>query len=113
MRWLARLYPRRWRDRYGSEVADLLGVSDHPWRDGADVAVHAALVWLEVPMVKLALMALAAGSLVLFGFSVGQLADGVFEIHEHWWSTASAASAICACAAVVVSVQRTRGTAGG
>jgi hypothetical protein len=101
------LYPRRWRDRYGGELVDLLAVSQHPWRDGVNAAGHAALVWSEVPVFKVMIVILAAASLVAFGFTVSQLADGVPEIPHHWWSSASAGLTVVAVAAAIVSIART------
>ena len=43
----------------------------------------------------------------MFGFTVGQLADGVSEIPQHWWSSVSAAAAIVAVATALVSFTRT------
>ena len=110
MRHLVWLYPRRWRERYGAELADLLAVSNHPWRDGVNVAGHAALVWSEVPVFKAMVVVLAAASLVVLGFTVGQLAHGVPEIPHHWWSSASACLTVVAVAAAIVSIARTRPT---
>lgn len=101
MRYLARLYPRTWRDRYGQEVAELLAASPHPWRDGINVAACAAVAWLEVPMIKVIVLLSAVITLVLFGFAVGQLAGGVPEIARHWWSSASAGVAACALGASI------------
>ena len=91
MKRLVLLFPRRWRHRYGQEVAELLAASPHPWRDGLNVAAQAVLVWLGVPVVKIVVLVITALALVGFGFTVGQLADGVSEIPRHWWSSASAA----------------------
>jgi hypothetical protein len=112
MRRLVWLYPRRWRDRYGRELVELLDVSQRPWRDSVNVLVHAALVWLEVPVVKLIVIVAAPASLMLFGFSVGQLADGVREVPHHWWSSASAALTFLAVTAALISAVRTRRTGG-
>jgi hypothetical protein len=104
---LVRLYPRRWRDRYGREMSDLLSASERPWRDGLNIAAYAVLAWLEVPLFRAIVTVVAAGSLVMFGFTVGQLADGVSEIPEHWWSSASASVAIVAVATALISFTRT------
>ena len=93
-----------------AELVDLLAVSQHPWRDGVNVAGHAALVWSEVPVFKVIVVVLAAASLVGFGFTVGQLADGVPEIPHHWWSSASAGLTVIAVVAAIVSIARTRPT---
>jgi hypothetical protein len=89
-------------------MVELLAASQRPWRDGVNVAAHAGLAWSEVPMVKVTILIAAAAALVMFGFTVGQLADGIHEIPRHWWSSISAAVAILAVAAAVVSLTRPR-----
>jgi hypothetical protein len=110
MKWLVRLYPRTWRHRYGREIAELLAASEHPWRDSANVALYAALAWSEVTLFKSMMLIVAAVSLVVFGFTVGQLGGGVREIPQHWWSSLSAAIAVIAVAGAIVSLTRTRST---
>ena len=107
MKRLVRLYPRRWRDRFGREMSELLSASERPWRDGLNIAAYAVLAWMEVPVFKAIVTIVAAASLVMFGFTVGQLADGVREIPHHWWSSVSAAVAIVAVATALVSFTRT------
>jgi hypothetical protein len=104
------LYPRRWRERYGREMIDLLAASRRPWRDGMNIAAHAALAWSEVAAVKVVVTILAAGSLVTFGFTVGQLADGIHDVLHHWWSSISAVVVILAVGAATVSLTRPRST---
>jgi hypothetical protein len=41
-RWLLRLYPRWFRDRYGGEFADLLAAPTHRRRDVFNIIVHAS-----------------------------------------------------------------------
>jgi hypothetical protein len=48
-RWLLRLYPRWFRDRYGDELADLLADSTHPLGDVLNIAVHAAHAREDLP----------------------------------------------------------------
>ena len=108
MKRLVWLYPRRWRDRYGREMVELLAASQHPWRDGVNLAAHAALAWSDVAMFRVISLLLAAAALVMFGFTVGQLADGVHEIPQHWWSSISAAVAILALTAAIVGLTRSR-----
>ena len=110
MKWLVRLYPRTWRHRYGREIAELLAASERPWRDSTNVALHAALAWTEVTLFKPMMLIAAAASLVAFGFTVGQLAGGVREIPQHWWSSLSVAVAVIAVAGAIVSLTRTRST---
>lgn len=106
MRWLIRVYPRQWRERYGEEVADLLRCSGNPVRDTADVLRHAVLAWLEVEVVRVTTLVAAGASLVLLGFAVGQLADGVGEIHRHWWSGGALAAAVVTVAVAVTGERR-------
>lgn len=44
MKLLLRLYPRRFRDRYGREVLDHVRASDSKLRDAADLAVSGVLL---------------------------------------------------------------------
>jgi len=71
-----------------------------------------ALVWLEVPVVKIAVLVLTAVALVWFGFTVGQLADGVRDVPRHWWSSASAAAALALVFATGITLAKGRSTAG-
>jgi hypothetical protein len=59
-------------------------------------------------MFRVISLLLAAAALVMFGFTVGQLADGVHEIPQHWWSSISAAVAILALTAAIVGLTRSR-----
>jgi uncharacterized membrane protein YhaH (DUF805 family) len=48
-RLLLRLYPRRWRERYGTELLELFEDVGWSWRDAADAAhVAAAMRWNEL-----------------------------------------------------------------
>ncbi len=58
-------------------------------------------------MVKVVLVASAVTSLVAFGFAVGQLADGVAEVHRHWWSSAAAATALGSVSLLAAALHRT------
>ena len=73
-----------------------------------NLAAYAALTWSEVPMFKVISLLVAAAALVMFGFTVGQLADGIHEIPQHWWSSISAAVAIVALTTAIVSLTRSR-----
>jgi hypothetical protein len=108
VKWLVWLYPRAWRLRYGREVAELLAESERPWRDSVNLALYAALAWTEVTMFKVVILVVAALSLVSLGFTIGQLADGVREIPQHWWSSVSAAVAVVAVTAAIFTLTRTR-----
>ena len=98
MKGVLRLYPRAWRDRYAAEVEEVLARSDRARRDHVNLAVHAPVAWLQVPAVATVLRLVAASSLLLFGFAVGQLSDGVSEVPAHWWSSAAAVLALSAVA---------------
>lgn len=100
------LYPSAWRTRYGDEIDALLANSNRPLLDGVDVAAHAALVWMEVTMVRTALLLIAAVTLVLFGYVVGQLEGGFSELAMHWWSTAATIAAAFASSAAMIAVRR-------
>jgi hypothetical protein len=47
MRWLVRLYPRRWRDRYGVELAELLDQCPRTLRTVSDLLRGAAVAHLQ------------------------------------------------------------------
>jgi hypothetical protein len=62
-RWLLRLYPRWFRDRYGDELADLLANSTHRPGDVLNIAVHAGrLRWDSAMSRPLRLVADASSS---------------------------------------------------
>lgn len=90
---LIRLYTAEFRARYGEEVAALLAASDHPVRDRIDIFVHAVQERMETTMksttsiVLIAAAILGAASLVTFGYAVAELAGGIREVPNHWWST--------------------------
>lgn len=108
MRRVVRLYPKRWRERYGDEVSELLARSQRPRRDHVNVVVHAVMAWMELPVVSLVLAIAAAASLLQFGYALGQLSNGLDEVHRHWWSTASALLAVVTVAAAFASARLTR-----
>ena len=103
MRGVFRLYPRAWRDRYASEVEEVLARSTRPRRDRLNLVLHAPVAWLQRPAVATVLRLVAAVSLLLFGFAVGQLSDGVSEVPAHSWSSAAAVLALSALGASVSS----------
>jgi hypothetical protein len=53
-------------------------------------------------MVKVLVLGATAVTLMLLGFAVGQLGDGVGEIPKHWWSSMSAAVALPAVVASII-----------
>jgi hypothetical protein len=108
MRRVVRLYPKRWRERYGDEVSDLLARSEHPRRDHVNVVVHAVIAWMELPVVSVVLVIAAMASLLQFGYTLGQLSNGLDEVHRHWWSTSSALLAVVTVAAAVTSARLAR-----
>ena len=105
IRHVVMLYPLAFRRRYGAEIVDLLERSDQPARDALDVAVHAVHLHWEVLVntwFRHATNALLAASLVLLGYVVNDLSDGVTEIHRHWWSTLSVVLVVAAAGARAV-----------
>ena len=89
-RWLLRLYPRWFRDRYGDELADLLADSTHGLGDVVNIAVHAGrLRWESAMSHPLRLVADAVVLITVFGlgYIINDLDDGVTEIGRHWWSS--------------------------
>lgn len=88
-----RMYPHDWRERYGQEVEDLLDRSDRPMRDAFDLAVHAIGKRMEnwmrryISLIRIVATTIAVVSLVGFGFALNDLAGGITEVAQHWWST--------------------------
>ena len=90
IRHLVLLYPWAFRRRYGPEIAGLLEASEQPAGDALNVMVHAVkLHWeaLVIIWIHHAINAALAASLVLLGYAINDLRDGIIEIHRHWWST--------------------------
>ena len=92
-RLLLRLYPRRFRERYGDEIDDLLGGAT--LRDAADLVRGAAserIAGLRRPHARpvkalvLAAALTAAGGLVWLGYVIAGLAGGIAALPRHWWS---------------------------
>ena len=105
IRHVVMLYPPAFRRRYGPEIVDLLERSEQPARDTVDVAVHAVqLHWEALVNTRLrhATNALLAATLVLLGYVVNDLSDGVTEIHRHWWSALSVVLVVAAAGARAV-----------
>jgi hypothetical protein len=89
-RWLLRLYPRWFRERYGDELAELLAGSSHRLRDTVNVTFHAGqLRWETVMSRPIRYLADAVVFVTVFGlgYVVNDLEDGVTEIGRHWWSS--------------------------
>ncbi len=89
-RWLLRLYPVWFRDRYGPEITDVIARSDHRFRDVVDVIVHAGqLRWRDfmshLPR-HVASSAVIIAVLVL-GYTLNDLEGGIRDIPRHWWSS--------------------------
>jgi hypothetical protein len=85
-----RALPLRLR-RYGDELDDLLDHSDRRMLDWLDVLRLGLRARLEDNMrsiVAYALALTAAASLVAMGYATAELAGGVQDVHEHWWSAA-------------------------
>lgn len=82
--------PGECRDRYGEEMLELVHHSTRPTGDLINVAAY-VLRWnmeaaLREPLAIVAMM-IAAISLFAAGYVVAELADGLAELHRHWWST--------------------------
>lgn len=82
--------PEEHRDRYGEEMLELLHHSSRPTGDLINVAAY-VLRWhmeaaLREPLIIVAAI-LAAVSLFAGGYVVAELADGLTELHKHWWRT--------------------------
>ena len=86
MRVLVRLFPRRFRERYGTELVELLDTSESTWRDGADLlrsalslhvdnALGALRRWARTQRNLLLTLALAAGAGATLGACTGLGAD--------------------------------------
>lgn len=89
-RWLLRLYPPWFRDRYGDELAELIARSDRRGRDALNLAVHAGhLRWEKLMIRPLRHVANAVVVITVFGFgyTVNDLQGGITEIPRHWWSS--------------------------
>jgi hypothetical protein len=101
------------RDLYGDELAELLEKSHRPFADTIDVLGLAIQVHVEVLMRNalhtLSIAALGA-SLVLFGYSLNDLASGLAEVPRHWWSSGAAAAIILSGAAAYVTRRRMSAT---
>jgi hypothetical protein len=107
-RWLLRLYPKAFRDRYGDEVVELINRSDHPRRDALNVAVHASRLRLKTligrPLRHL-LDVIVVLAVFVLGYTVNDLHGGVSEVHHHWWSSfALAVTALTIAARLAVDV---------
>jgi len=111
-RWLLRLFPARWRNRYGDEVADLLGGSRRPIRDRLDLlrvlpGEHVLALserrdlvrWL--PILAAACIALGLAGAILV---IPDLQDGWVEIPGHWWSTLAVVPALVGVGFAVIAV---------
>jgi hypothetical protein len=90
-RWLLRLYPKPFRDRYGDELAEFIADSNHLARDVINIAAHAIRLRLETlmrirPLRHLANAFVVATAFVL-GYVVNDLEGGVTELGRHWWSS--------------------------
>ena len=98
-RWLLRLYPSRFRDRYGDEIADLLADSDHRARDVINVAVAALRLRWETDMTR-PIRHLADAFVILtvfiLGYAVNDLQHGIGELGRHWWSSMALAITVVA-----------------
>lgn len=89
-RWIVNLMPDEHRARYGEEMLELLHDSPRPAGDLINVAACVLRWHMEVAVSRpLAMIAAVLGAISLFtaGYVVADLADGLTELHRHWWST--------------------------
>ena len=121
---MLRLFPRAWRAAYGSEVTEMLARSERPWRDRADLVRAAAAVrghQLVDPLLErtdgMRYQLVAGLGLVVLGVAGGfwvtpQLAHGIVELPQHWWSTLAVLPGVLglglAAVAATVAANRTR-----
>lgn len=111
-RWL-RLFPREWRERYGTEVESLLSTGARSRRrDVTDLFLAAVAVWADhlvealhrrrsvMRLVRAGAAALSIIGVLSVAWAVTELQDGIAELPRHWWSTLAAAPLI---AGVIIS----------
>jgi hypothetical protein len=99
MRLLIRLFPGRWRDRYGEEIADHLAHSGRPGRDRLDLLLALAPMWADdtrrLAMRPMLIWTRALGAVfatvgvAMTLLAASELEGGVAELPRHWWSTAA------------------------
>ena len=118
---MLRLFPRAWRAAYGSEVTEMLARSERPWRDRADLVRAAAAVrghQLVDPLLErtdgMRYQLVAGLGLVVLGVAGGfwvtpQLAHGIVELPQHWWSTLAVLPAVAGIVLLGVAWQHGRG----
>jgi len=90
---LLALFPRRWRDRYGAEVAEMLATSTTPHRDRLDLVRTAATVHIDRLRKKTAMrraILLSSFLLIVVGIlttsrAAAQTRFGLTEVPMHWW----------------------------
>ena len=76
MRLLLRVFPRRFRDRYGDEVLALVGSSDSKLRDAGDLFVAAVRLRLaDGPGRTAAALAYGVSLALIVSLGVGAVAD--------------------------------------
>ena len=79
MRPLLRLFPRRFRDRYGAEIAELMRHSDRRGRDAADLIATALSLRLRSTFGVVAVVAGAGALLTGCALVASALALGAFS----------------------------------
>ena len=97
-------FPRRWRERYADEVRETFGRSSRPLSDWIDLVRIGLLTRLEEhvrSLLTIGLTAAAGVALIVIGYTLAELRDGVWEVHRHWWSTAPVAAFASSCAALL------------
>jgi hypothetical protein len=122
MRLLIRLFPGRWRDRYGEEIADHLAHSGRPGRDRLDLLLALAPMWADdtrrLAMRPMLIWTRALGAVfatvgvAMTLWAASELEGGVAELPRHWWSTAAVLLPLTAAAVVAgfgeLAARRTR-----
>jgi hypothetical protein len=111
-RRLLRLFPAQWRDRFGEEVADLLGGSRRPIRDRLDLlrvlpGEHLLALSERRDLVRwLPILATTCIALGLVGAIkvVPDLQDGWVEVPGHWWSTLAVLPGVIGVGLAVVAI---------
>lgn len=100
--WL-RLFPKEWRQRYGSEVDWLLSTSARSrFRDVSDLLVTAVVIWTDhlldtlhqrrgiMKLLRSGAVALSIVGVLVVAWTATALQDGLTELPTHWWSTLAA-----------------------
>jgi len=105
------LFARRWRRRYGKEVLEMYARSRRPISDWLDLFRTGSVSIMEETMrsrlvqLLVVMCALFAGGAI---YTISELAGGIREAPDHWWSTAPYVGLLMSLAALVLIVGRRR-----